>query len=179
MSGETNVVDLLDPVRWYQRVPADRPLRSFHDRNGHGTAARRARLAALTASRGEAVAAVADRMTEAQLQDMIRGACAERDLLYYHTYRSTRSPAGYPDLHIVGPRGDVLWEEKTERKPLTDAQFGWLNGLWLRGRDADEVRPSAWWSGWVEVKLDAIAAPKHEPPAWYRPQQRRRGGGLR
>lgn len=173
------MVDLLDPVRWYQRVPTDRPLRSFHDRQGHGAEARRARLAALTTSHGADVAAIADRMTEAQLQDKIRGACRERDLLVYHTHRSDKSDKGYPDLHIVGPRGDVLWEEKTERKPLTDEQFDWLNGLWLRGRDVDEVRPTAWCSGWVEAKLDAIAAPKHdhEPPAWYRPRQRRPGGG--
>lgn len=170
------MVDLLNPVRWYQQVPAGRQLRSFHNRKGHCVAAQRERAAALLASHGRIAVDAAAAMTEASLQHEIRQAALQRDLLFYHTYRSDNSDEGYPDVHIVGPRGQLLWELKTERKPVTLDQFHWLNGLWLSECDADEVRPTAWESGWVEAKLDAIASPKHEPPAWYRPRQQRPGG---
>ncbi len=71
-----------------------------------------------------------------------RSAMSERDLdravadiarrthwLRYHTYRSQRSPSGFPDLCLVRPPRVLFIELKSEKgKPTTD-QARWLQLL--------------------------------------------------
>ena len=67
----------------------------------------------------------------------------------YHTYRSTHSPAGFPDLCCVhSALGRVLFAElKTETGEVSDDQDGWLTDLakshevylW-RPSDTDEIQ---------------------------------------
>jgi len=54
--------------------------------------------------------------------------------LNYHTYRSTRSPSGFPDRVIVRER--VIYAElKKERGKPTAAQSEWLTGLTKAGAE--------------------------------------------
>jgi hypothetical protein len=83
--------------------------------------------------------AQAEVMTEAQLQAAIIGTgprapgLAQRlGWLAYHTHRSDRSPAGFPDLTLVHPRARrlVFAELKRQKRSNpTPAQVEWLDGL--------------------------------------------------
>lgn len=89
---------------------------------------------------------VADAMTEAQLQAAIIGTPRSPGLaqrlgweLAYHTHRSDRSPAGFPDLALVHVRKGLLRfaELKRQKRSKTSpAQVAWLEGL---ERVADRV----------------------------------------
>jgi hypothetical protein len=59
---------------------------------------------------------------------------------HYFTYRSKRSPAGWPDLQLVRDRVIYL-ELKTEDGKLSAAQKGWIRALLDAGADAYVVRP--------------------------------------
>lgn len=58
----------------------------------------------------------------------------------YHTFRSDRSPAGWPDEALVRERL-ILLELKTEKGKLTDAQKGWLGKLSRAGVEVYVARP--------------------------------------
>jgi hypothetical protein len=83
--------------------------------------------------------AQAEAMTEAQLQAAIIGTgprapgLAQRlGWLAYHTHRSDRSPAGFPDLTLVHPgAGRLVFAElkRQKRSNPTPAQVGWLDAL--------------------------------------------------
>lgn len=99
--------------------------------------------------------AQADAMSEAQLQAAIIGTgprapgLAQRlGWLAYHTYRSDRSPAGFPDLTLVHPAAGLLRFaelKKQKRSNPTPAQAEWLEALALVERRADHDR------SWSEV----------------------------
>ena len=59
---------------------------------------------------------------------------------HYHTYRSKRSPSGFPDLVLVRDRV-VFLELKREKGKLTDDQKGWLRALEAAHAEAYVVRP--------------------------------------
>ena len=63
---------------------------------------------------------------------------------YYHTYRSTRSPEGFPDLILV--RGCVVLavELKSEKGKVTEAQEEWLSALRKTAVKVKIWRPSDW-----------------------------------
>ena len=69
---------------------------------------------------------------------------------YYHTYRSTRSPAGFPDIAAVRGNSDgsatlIFLEIKKEKGKLTEQQFEWLSLLnAVPGVVAMAGRPSDW-----------------------------------
>jgi hypothetical protein len=82
----------------------------------------------------------ADAMTEAQLQVAIIGTGRSPGLaqrlgwdLAYHTHRSDRSPAGFPDLVLVHPRAArIEFAELKRQSPkakTSPAQDAWLEGL--------------------------------------------------
>lgn len=81
----------------------------------------------------------ADAMTEAQLQTAILGTPRAPGLaprlgwsLGYHTHRSDRSPAGFPDLVLVHPpAGRLIFAElkRQKRSKTSPAQVEWLEGL--------------------------------------------------
>ena len=83
-------------------------------------------------------------MTESQLEGHVhRAARALGYELAYHTKISVRSTPGFPDdvfLRQRDARG-VIFEEKTMRGKVTDAQLAWLEG-WARvGLVVAVVRP--------------------------------------
>ena len=68
------------------------------------------------------------------------------DWLYYHTHRSTHSPAGYPDTHICGyGRGygrSLFVECKRESEEVDGFQELWLWTLMKAGHEVYILRPS-------------------------------------
>ena len=83
-------------------------------------------------------------MTEKQLQSVVVDLARMRGFqLIYHTFRSERSAAGFPDLILVKPRRLIALELKTETGRLTATQAGWLGVLaTIQGVEARLVRPS-------------------------------------
>lgn len=75
---------------------------------------------------------------------------------YYHTYRSTRSPAGFPDIAAVRENSDgssalIFLEIKTQKGKLTVTQLEWLSLLDnVPGVVATVCRPS-WWNSLVAL----------------------------
>jgi hypothetical protein len=105
-------------------------------------------------------------MSETQLEQNITsgtgrrpGLCKVLKLRYYFTKDSRKSPEGFPDLVITGPRGTVFRELKDQDGTLTPEQRAWLADLRESGEDAQVWRPSDWRSGRIERELRTIAAP--------------------
>jgi hypothetical protein len=120
-------------------------------RRDHLAAARRVRLGALDPWRAQAAAA----MAEARLLAEVERHCRELGLDWYHTWRSDRSNAGYPDLHVVGT-ASLFRELKTETGRVTDPQQHWLARLAAAGHDVGVWRPSDLLGGRVAAELAAI-----------------------
>ena len=68
-------------------------------------------------------------MTEAELQEAVREIAKQCSWLFYHTYRSKRSPAGFPDLVLVRPPRVVFAELKSDTGKLTREQRTWIAKL--------------------------------------------------
>lgn len=96
-------------------------------------------------------------MSEQGLDDAIRSIAEGLGLLRYATFDSRRSPAGFPDLVLVGPQGTLFRELKTETGRTSGAQEHWLTALRAAGQDAGVWRPSSLLSGRVARELAAIA----------------------
>ena len=92
---------------------------------------------------------------EAALQNAVVGLARALGWRHYHTHRSDRSPAGFPDLVLVhAGRGRVLYRElKTEKGRLSTAQTEWLDDLTAAGQDAGVWRPRHWITGAIEKEL--------------------------
>lgn len=77
-------------------------------------------------------AQVADSMSEAALLAQVTTMARQLGWLAYHTHRSDRSPAGFPDLCLVHPRaGRLIFAElkRQKRSNPTPAQVEWLDGV--------------------------------------------------
>ena len=70
-----------------------------------------------------------DEMTEKELDTEVRKLAKLCHWKYYHTYRSKRSPAGFPDVFLARPPRVVIAELKTEKKQPTPEQMEWLQLL--------------------------------------------------
>ena len=92
-------------------------------------------------------------MTEKALQEAIREAALYLGWLYYHTFDSRRSPAGFPDVVLCKPPRFLVRELKTERGRVSPAQTEWLERLELAGLDVGIWRPSDWLEGRVLSEL--------------------------
>ena len=97
-------------------------------------------------------------MTEAELQETVRDIAETTGWLYYHTYRSERSPAGFPDLTLVRPPRVVFAELKSEDGILTNDQKLWMLTL---GRARPRVEAYVWRP--ADVNLIAITLSTRYP----------------
>lgn len=113
-----------------------------------------ARLAS-AGSRAIAAAMTEDRgpnSLDAQVRTIVKGL----GLLAYHTKDSRRSAKGYPDWTIVGKRGVLFRELKTQRGKVTREQQAWLDALSAAGQDACVWRPEDLLSGRMARELATI-----------------------
>lgn len=81
---------------------------------------------------------------EADFQAEVVKAAKTMGCLVYHTHDSRKSEKGFPDLVIVGRRGVLYRELKTESGRVTDEQHTWISRLTRAGADAAVWRPSDW-----------------------------------
>lgn len=86
------------------------------------------------------MSAIAD-MTEKEWSAQVADLCRMLGYRRYHTFRSDRSPAGFPDETLVRDR-IVFLELKTEKGKLSPAQRDWLTALIRADGEAYVVRPS-------------------------------------
>ncbi|MEU4217566.1 hypothetical protein [Actinoplanes sp. NPDC026623] len=94
---------------------------------------------------------------EAPLQAFVRRECKARDLLHYHTHRSERSERGFPDSVIVGPRGVVFRELKSDGGRAEPEQLVWLHRLREAGADAAIWTPQDRRSGRILNELNWLS----------------------
>ena len=104
---------------------------------------------------------LAKTMTEAELMELIREACAKMGLKAYHTHDSRRSEAGYPDWTIVGPKGVIFREckgyDRRGRKGVCTLEQGqWILALNGAGHDARVWDPDLWHTGQILKELEAL-----------------------
>lgn len=82
--------------------------------------------------------------TERELLGMVRRLARDQGFLVYHTYRSTHSEPGFPDLCLTKPGRLIFAELKRERGKLTQDQHTWQQALSrsLPGVETYTWRPS-------------------------------------
>jgi hypothetical protein len=87
-------------------------------------------------------------------------------LLWSHAWTSINSPAGFPDLVIIGPYGIIFAELKREGENPTPEQLKWLTMLRALGYRAYVWRPSDLYSGLITREITALTTlPVHVPRA--------------
>ena len=62
----------------------------------------------------------------------------------YFTWRSTHSPAGFPDLVLVKPGKIIYIELKSMKGKLSDFQISWLIALACAGQWIYVWKPDCW-----------------------------------
>jgi hypothetical protein len=96
-------------------------------------------------------------MTEATLQKKCEVALRELGARCYHTYRSSRSEAGFPDLIAITPDGRLgAFELKRQSGKTTAAQEEWLGWFRrVRGATVAVIRPADydWLVSWCAGEL--------------------------
>lgn len=68
-------------------------------------------------------------ITEKQFEQQVHDLANLYGWLYYHTWRSIHSPAGFPDCVMARNSRIVFAELKGERGKVSLAQQGWLDAL--------------------------------------------------
>jgi len=98
-------------------------------------------------------------MTEAELDSLVRGQPNRPGYarlcgwLVYHTFNSSKSDPGFPDLVLVRDGRIVYAELKTEKGRLTKHQRDWLKALDDAGQEVYVWRPSDWDHGRIQEVL--------------------------
>ena len=84
-------------------------------------------------------------ISEKDFLEQVRELARYEGWLSYHTYRSTRSEPGFPDLVLVRPPRVIFAELKTEKGKLSADQKAWLDVL-DRCNEVETYlwRPSDW-----------------------------------
>lgn len=91
-------------------------------------------------------------ISEAVFQSRIEAECRLLGIRWHHETDSRRSPKGWPDLALCGPRGVALAELKRQESKykVTDQQAEWLAAL----VDSRGVLPCVWRpADWSHVQL--------------------------
>lgn len=79
-------------------------------------------------------------LTEKEWQGQVVQLARTLGWRHYHTYRSTRSPSGWPDLALCRDRL-VLLELKTAHGKVSAAQADWIRALHHAGAEIYVARP--------------------------------------
>jgi hypothetical protein len=80
-------------------------------------------------------------VTEKAFQTQVIKLAQTRGFIHYHTWRSVKSPSGFPDLVLVGRGRVVFLELKREKGQPTDRQVHWLAALRNAGAEVYIARP--------------------------------------
>jgi hypothetical protein len=104
-------------------------------------------------------ALLAEAMSEDDLEESVRGACAQLGVYRYHPKDSRRSEPGWPDDVLVGPGGILYRELKSEAGTVGPEQSRVIGLLRAAGADVQVWRPRDWVSGRVAREIAAIARP--------------------
>jgi len=83
-----------------------------------------------------------NRISEKDFEGQIRDLAKLFGWLYYHTWRSIHSPAGFPDVVMVRPPRLIFAELKSEKGQVSDKQKEWLEALKETGVEVFLWRPS-------------------------------------
>lgn len=87
-------------------------------------------------------------MLESELQENVRSAFVADGWRYFHTYRSERSPAGFPDVIALKDGRIIFAELKREGKSPTKEQQAWLDeAAKVEAAETYVWRPSDWLNG--------------------------------
>ncbi len=94
-------------------------------------------------------------------------------VLCYHTHRSERSEAGYPDLHLLSDGASMYRELKADGKGAEPAQVEWLDMGEHAGLDVGVWTPADVVSGRVGRELVGLIAAgqrwrRTKGPTWTR-----------
>lgn len=103
-------------------------------------------------------------MTEAQFQAMVLTLARSMGVVAYHTHDSRRSQPGFPDLVLVGERGILFRELKTDVGRVSPDQRFWLEALSAAGQDARVWRPKDDWPAAVQNELLRLGRCRSERP---------------
>ena len=109
--------------------------------------------------------ALANDMSEKALLAHVRNAAKKLGWLCYHTHRSDRSEAGFPDLVLIRNGRIIFMELKVEdlkKGKIKDDQQRWIDALLeVCGKNHQifvmVCRPSNWLSGFIEQLLTPAA----------------------
>lgn len=95
--------------------------------------------------------AITEKQFEAQVKDLAK----IFGWLYYHTWRSIHSPAGFPDVVMVRQGRLIFAELKSEKGKLSDKQQEWIDAL----RDGQKFAPMPNWEvyAWRPHQIEEIA----------------------
>ena len=91
-------------------------------------------------------------LTEKQFEGQIRELAKIFGWLYYHTWRSTHSPAGFPDCVMVRGKRLVIAELKSEKGIVSEKQQEWLDAL----RQVPAVEVFLWRPDDLEEIVEAL-----------------------
>lgn len=83
-------------------------------------------------------------VTEKQFQQQVIELAKLHSWLHYFTYRSTRSPSGFPDLVLVRDDRLVFAELKTDEGRMSPAQRQWYAALQRAANEIYVWRPRDW-----------------------------------
>lgn len=112
-------------------------------------------------------------MIEKVFQDKVLAVIRALHLMAYHTYDSKRSVSGFPDLVVVGERGVLYRELKTDKGRTSAYQVQWLAALTAAGEDAKVWRPADFESI-IVPELRALGRVRVAEPVLSQAQIRRR-----
>ena len=83
-------------------------------------------------------------ITEKQWEAQVKDLAAMFGYLYYHTWRSFHSPAGFPDCVMVRDSRVIYAELKAEGKQCSAEQYEWLLAL-HEAELAGKCEVYLWW----------------------------------
>jgi hypothetical protein len=102
-------------------------------------------------------ATVAAAMSEDDLEEAVRDLCAVHGVVRVHHRDSRGTTAGWPDDALLGPRGAVFAELKTERGRVSRAQEAMHERMRAAGLTVVVWRPSDLLSGRIADTIRSIA----------------------
>lgn len=100
-------------------------------------------------------------VSESEFREYVRGVAKRHGWLYYWTWRSDHSPAGFPDLVLARPPRLIVSELKAEGGIVSAAQRRWLAAL----EGCDGVEAYLWRPGDWEAVEAILSRTESAPPA--------------